>query len=147
LDAVFYELNDITLVTFRQGDSALDAYFGWATPGGGEPRPYKTRAVTSVVVVVGWAGANLNPHPLKAEGAAPRCRLARTHVDLLGEGGAEAADYSVLAQGHHCVEEWGGDGLADDGDAGGVDEEAGFYAAGLGDGAGGVVAGVVIPLA
>ena len=75
MDVVFYELNDITLVTFRQGHSALDAYFGWATPGGGESRPYKTRAVTSVVVVVGWAGANLNPHPLKAEGAAPRRRV------------------------------------------------------------------------
>jgi hypothetical protein len=64
----------------------------------------------------------------------------------LGEGGAEAADYSVLAQGDHGVEEWGGYGLADDGDAGGVDEEAGFYAAGLGYGAAGVIAGVVVPL-
>jgi hypothetical protein len=63
-----------------------------------------------------------------------------------GEGSAEAADYSILAQGDHGVEERGGDGLADDGDAGGVDEEAGFDAAGLGDGAGGVVAGVVVPL-
>ena len=39
-----------------------------------------------------------------------------------------------------------GHGLADDGDARGVDEQAGFYACGLGDRAGGVVAGVVIPL-
>ena len=64
----------------------------------------------------------------------------------LREGGAEAADYAVLAEGDHCVEEGRRDGLADDGDAGGVDEEAGFYAGGLGYGAACVVAGVVIPL-
>jgi hypothetical protein len=64
----------------------------------------------------------------------------------LGERGAEAADYSVLAQGDHGVEEGWGYGLADDGDAGGVDEEAGFYASGFGYGAASVVAGVVVPL-
>jgi len=36
--------------------------------------------------------------------------------------------------------------LADDGYAGGVDQEAGFYAGGVGYGAACVVAGVVIPL-
>jgi hypothetical protein len=29
----------------------------------------------TVVVVVSWVGWNLNPHPLKAEGAAPKSRL------------------------------------------------------------------------
>jgi hypothetical protein len=164
-----------------------------------------------------WARLNLNPHPLKTEGAAPRGRCARIIAvdgvefkpakndrgygvplivefksrsgrgDLadmgrsvlrpytklrrasptriwserwptlgrvvgrnsrigLGEGGAEAADYAILAEGDHGVEQGGGDGLADDGDAGGVDEEAGFYAGGIGYGAGRVIAGVVIPL-
>jgi hypothetical protein len=76
-------------------------------------------------------------------------RAAPLHIIVemrLREGGAEAADDAVLAQGDHGVEEGWGDRLADDGNAGGVDEEAGFYAGGLGYGAACVVAGVVIPL-
>ena len=116
-----------------------------------------------VVVVMRWARTHLNPHPLKAEGAAPKDRCARNKLSQpdrtksilkkldviavgLWKGGAEAADDAVLAQGDHGVEEGRGDGLADDGYAGGVDEEAGFYSGGLGYGAGGVIAGVVIPL-
>jgi hypothetical protein len=64
----------------------------------------------------------------------------------LREGGAEAADYSVLAEGDHGVEQRGCDRLANNCHTRCVDEEAGFYAGGLGYGAACVVAGVVIPL-
>jgi hypothetical protein len=64
-----------------------------------------------------------------------------------GESGAEAADDSVLAQDHHCIEERWSDGLADDGDTGGIDQKSGFHSGGFRNRAGGVIAGVVIPLA
>jgi hypothetical protein len=60
--------------------------------------------------------------------------------------GAEAVYDAGLAQDDHGVEQRRGYGLADYGDAGGVDQEAGFHAGGFGYGARGVIAGVVIPL-
>lgn len=66
----------------------------------------------------------------------------------LGEGGdniAETADDAALAEHDHRVEERRRDGLADDGHARGVDEQAGFDSASFGDSAGSVVASVVIP--
>jgi hypothetical protein len=65
------------------------------TPGGASPAPTK-------------AGCSLH-----VDGTNPRT--------LLGEGGAEAADYAILAQGYHGVEKGRGYGLADYRYAGGVD--------------------------
>ena len=90
----------------------------------------------------GYAGRASPPY----KGGRRSLKSARESANGLGEGSTEAANDSILAEGDHCVEEGRRDGLADYGDAGGVDEEAGFYASGFSYGAGGLVAGVVIPL-
>ena len=59
--------------------------------------------------------------------------------------GAETADDALLAKRDHGIEERRRNGLADDGDADRIDQQAGFDAAGFGDGAAGVIAGVMIP--
>src|SRR6266436_4852086 len=59
---------------------------------------------------------------------------------------AQTADDALLAENDHGVEERRRYGLADDGHARGIDQQAGFHAAGFGHRAGGVVACVVIPL-
>jgi len=73
-------------------------------------------------------------------------RYLQNNPSELCEGFAEPGDDSVLPQRDHGVEERRRDGLAYDGDAAGVDEQAGFYSGGFSDGAGGVVARVVTPL-
>jgi hypothetical protein len=50
-----------------------------------------------------------------------------------------------LPQRYHGVEERRGYRLPDDGHAAGVDQQAGFYAGGLGDRARSVIARIVIP--
>src|SRR6202521_6301595 len=74
-----------------------------------------------------------------------RCRK-RLGVIGLGLGFSQSADDAFAAQSHHGVEERRRDGLADDGHARGVDEQAGLYAGGFGDGARGEVARIMIPI-
>ena len=62
-------------------------------------------------------------------------------------GSPEAADDALPAEDGHGVEQRRGDGLTYDGDAGGVDEQAGFYAGVFSDFARGVVTGVMVPFA
>jgi hypothetical protein len=63
-----------------------------------------------------------------------------------GECVAQTAHDSLQAEYDHGIEQRRGNGLADDGHANRVDEQSGFDAGGFGDGAGSVIAGVVIPL-
>src|SRR5260370_42564117 len=60
-------------------------------------------------------------------------------------GAAEAVDDALAAEDHHGIEERRGHGLAHDGDARGVDEQAGLDAFSFGERAQRVVAGIVVP--
>ena len=62
------------------------------------------------------------------------------------EGVTEASDDALLAENDHGIEEGRRDGLPDNGNANGVDKQSCFHAASFGDGASGVITGVVIPL-
>jgi hypothetical protein len=63
----------------------------------------------------------------------------------LGEGFAQAAYDALLTEYDHRIEERRRYRLPDDGHAAGVDQQAGFYAGGLGDRARSVIARIVIP--
>jgi len=71
-------------------------------PGGARPAP--TNLGERVVVAVRWAGLSLKPPPSKTEGGAPKGILGTENCGGLREGGSEAADDAVLAEGHHGVE-------------------------------------------
>src|SRR6266571_5756259 len=59
---------------------------------------------------------------------------------------AQAADDALLPENGHGVEERGRDGLADNRDARGVDQQAGLDAGGFCDRARGMLASIVVPL-
>jgi hypothetical protein len=65
---------------------------------------------------------------------------------VLRECFAQAADDALLAENDHGIEKRGGDGLAYDCDAAGVDEQAGFHAGGFSDRARGPIARIVTPV-
>ena len=40
-----------------------------------------------------WVGLNLNPHPLKAEGAAPNCRFLLSFIGIFGVAECDIGGY------------------------------------------------------
>src|SRR5580700_10612170 len=57
----------------------------------------------------------------------------------------QTAYYARLPQRHHRIEERRSNGLANDGDSRGVNQQPGLHTGGFGDGARSMVAGVMIP--
>src|SRR5437660_1188749 len=80
-------------------------------------------------------------------GISLRRRRAEARSCRCWKGAAQAVHHAVATEDDHRVEQGRRNGLAYDGNAGGVDQQAGFYAFGFGERTESVAAGIVIPAA
>src|SRR3974390_2104973 len=102
-----------------------------------------------------WCRIALRQRPLTPKFSLQSKQTARQGRDRSGQVSellalferlAQTAHHSFLAEHHHRVKQWRGDGRADNGHTRRVDQQTGFYAGVLGYFPRGVVASVVVPL-
>src|ERR1700685_2262739 len=97
---------------------------------GSKPRDLGSDRGYRVAVAIAWVGLNLNPHPLKAEGAAPNWRLGFDEVGEGVGGSVEAGEDGVeIGDGVMADEDFAEDGA----EVGGESEVAAVVELGIGE--------------